>query len=482
MPRKRTILCATIGVMAAMSLSIRLGELAARHVMRVSPPGALAATAEPQQVGALPNYAWTEPSGPYVLDPRPSLSLLPPVRVEAPRDGGSTADRAKADPLSTAPEAASFLAMPIERIVHVAKGDTLLDILVRAGVSTPEAHDAASAVATVFDPRNLKPGLELKLTFGPGSDGRLIRVSLPASYDKTVNVERDNNDGFKSERVVHPTSHEVVRATGSIHSSLYEDAVAAGVPAQLVVELIRAFSYDVDFQREIHEGDTFDVAFERDTDGIDKVLHVGNLVYGQLVLAGHRLRIYRFATRDGRVDYFNERGESVRKALLRTPVDGARLTSGFGMRVNPILGYSMMHKGVDFGAPAGTPIMAAGEGTVELAGWNGAYGNYVRIRHNGEYSTAYGHMSRIANGLRRGLHVRQGQVIGYIGATGRATGPHLHYEVLVHDHQINPTSVKLPTGIKLAGADLGAFRAAAARTDATLAKLPSADRIAHASF
>ncbi len=444
-----------------------LGELAARHVMKVHPAAALA------QAAATPG-AIVEPSG--------APMLLPAVQLESRIVDTRPLDATEGLPATgVTGQLAALPVSPIRRTVQVTKGDTLVDLLVRSGVSAPEAHDAASAASRIFDPRSLKPGSALTLTFGPGTGGKLMRVVLPASYDKTVSVERGAGDAFNAARIARPFTQQFVRASGVIRSSLYEDAVAAGLPAPLVIELIRAFSYDVDFQREIKPGDGFEAAFQRDTGDADDVVHNGNLVYGALTLSGRTLRIYRYVTRDGRVDYFNAKGESVRKALLRTPVDGARLTSGFGMRVNPILGFSMMHKGVDFGAPAGTPVMAAGDGTVELAGWNGAYGNYVRVKHNTEYSTAYAHMSRIASGIRRGAHVRQGEIVGYIGETGRATGPHLHYEVLVHDKQINPLSVKLPTGIKLAGMELKAFLAEAAKTSAMLSSLAPA-KLARTSF
>jgi len=182
-------------------------------------------------------------------------------------------------------------------------------------------------------------------------------------------------------------------------------------------------------------------------------------------LRDHRIEVYRFTPSDGRTDYFKPNGESIRRALLRTPIDGARISSGFGMRKHPILGYSRMHKGIDFAAPTGTPIFAAGDGVITQIGRNGGYGNYIRIRHNSRYSTAYAHISRFAKGIRKGSRVRQGQVIAYVGSTGRSTGPHLHYEVLVEGKQTNPRSIKLPTGQILEGEDLKAFQAAKTEID-----------------
>jgi murein DD-endopeptidase MepM/ murein hydrolase activator NlpD len=207
----------------------------------------------------------------------------------------------------------------------------------------------------------------------------------------------------------------------------------------------------------------------------------GKVLYADLTLGGNSRRIYRFVTPDGQVDYYNAKGESVRKALLRTPIDGARLTSSFGSRLHPILGYTIQHKGVDFGAASGTPIMAAGSGVVAEAGWKGGYGRYVRIRHSNGYSTAYAHMSQFGRNIKTGARVNQGEVIGYVGATGMATGPHLHYEVMQNDKQINPVSAKVPSGQKLEGRLLAAFNAEKATLEQQLAALTSGKTVASAA-
>ncbi|MEX1109612.1 MAG: M23 family metallopeptidase, partial [Dongiaceae bacterium] len=204
----------------------------------------------------------------------------------------------------------------------------------------------------------------------------------------------------------------------------------------------------------------FEIVFDQYLDENGDVVKTGEVSYVSLTLSGETLELYQFTPSSGVWDFFNPNGESVRKALMRTPIDGARLTSGFGMRKHPTLGYNKMHRGVDFGAPSGTPIYAAGDGTIESIGDNGGYGNYIRIRHNSEYSTAYAHMNGFAKGLNQGDRVRQGDIIGYVGTTGRSTGPHLHYEVLVAGEQVNPLDIKWPAGEKLAGADLEDFFAA----------------------
>lgn len=214
----------------------------------------------------------------------------------------------------------------------------------------------------------------------------------------------------------------------------------------------------MDFQRDIHPGDAFEVLFERQIDVEGQPVRDGSVLYANLQTKGRTMRIFRYTALDGETDFFNERGQSVRKTLMLTPVDGARLTSRYGMRRHPILGYNRMHKGLDFAAPTGTPIMAAGDGVVAEAGRKGNYGKAVVLRHPNEYRTLYGHMSRIARGVRSGARVRQGEVIGYVGSTGMSTGPHLHYEVLHRGRHVNPASVVSPPGRTLAGKDLERFR------------------------
>jgi murein DD-endopeptidase MepM/ murein hydrolase activator NlpD len=244
---------------------------------------------------------------------------------------------------------------------------------------------------------------------------------------------------------------------GEIESSLYADATAAGVPDAAVLSLLKTWAYSVDFQRDLQPGDRFAVLFSQDHNPDGSVARLGPVEMARLDLGDRTLTMYRFEGRDGTVDYYDRDGTSVQRLLLRTPIDGARLTSRFGARRHPILGYTRMHRGVDFGAARGTPIYAAGDGTVEIIGTQRGYGRYIRLRHSGKLSTAYAHMSRFAK-LAKGERVRQGEVIGYVGATGQATGPHLHYEVLISGAQVNPLSVDLPTGNTLDGRDRTDFK------------------------
>ncbi|MCG8511192.1 MAG: M23 family metallopeptidase, partial [Rhodospirillales bacterium] len=236
--------------------------------------------------------------------------------------------------------------------------------------------------------------------------------------------------------------------------------------------------WDVDFQRDIWPGDSFEVMWQRVYDDSGNLVHNGEILYANLNLTGTSHPIYRFEVEDGHFDYFNEEGQSARKALMRTPIDGARLSSRYGKRKHPILGFTKMHRGVDFAAPKGTPIYAAGDGRVEASGWNGTYGKYVRIRHNSEYSTAYAHMSRIARSAGKGKRVRQGQVIGYVGNTGRSTGAHLHYEILRGGRQTNPLKVRMPSGRKLKGEMLAKFQKVRAGLDTVFANLTDETELA----
>ena len=412
-----------------------------------------------------------------VVDADLPLDPIPPAYADFESERPAWSEIGEADS-----ELADRAARPTERVVAVGSGDTVADVMTRAGVAPGEAGQAMAALLSVYDPRSLKAGQKVTVTFAPPADGLgeglFQAVSLNPDPMREVKAQRTADRGFAAVEAKRQVTREIAHYAGSIKSSLFESAQAVGVPAPVIITMIHALSYDVDFQRDIQSGDSFDVMFEGYYDPKGRLVRTGDMLYAAIGLAGKPIAMFRFEDNQGTVEYFNEKGESVKKALLRTPVDGAKITSGFGMRTHPILGYTKMHKGIDFGVPAGTPIMAAGEGVVEEAGFHGSYGNYVRLRHSSGYGTAYAHMSRIAPGIHPGKHVAQGQVIGFVGATGRATGPHLHYEVLVNHVQVNPISVKMPTGTKLAGRDLERFKRTKGELEGLLAKIPSATRVA----
>jgi murein DD-endopeptidase MepM/ murein hydrolase activator NlpD len=343
--------------------------------------------------------------------------------------------------------------------LEVDRGDTLMSMLTGAGVDRVTAYGAIDALSDVFDPRGLRPRQSLRLTMLPPipTDRASVQTMTFSPDPLRDIVVAPFEDGFRAEESTRAVEEFQMRADGRIQSSLYVAAMESGVPPSVLGDLIHIFSFDVDFQREIQPGDTFSLLFsEKRTESGETVGH-GDILLAEMTVNGKFRRFYRFTDETGIPDYYDSQGRSVRRALLRTPVDGARISSGFGNRVHPILGYTRLHKGMDFAAPTGTPIYAAGDGVIEEAGWKGSFGKYVRIRHNGTYSTAYAHLHRIDSRMKPGARVRQRQVIGYVGSTGRSTGPHLHYEVHVNGKAVNPLGVKLPTGKELAGAELARF-------------------------
>lgn len=405
----------------------------------------------------------------------------------------STPAAAATPPALPAPAREPEPPQPLVQTVEIENGDNLMDVLIRAGAERAEAYTAIQSLKGVYDPRrDLRVGDELQITLGPvidiaeekatdAPDYELSSLRLPVTYDREVEVERAEDDDFIAREIELPLTTEFVRVSGSIDSSLFVNGRNAGIPISVLIELIRIYSFDVDFQRDIWNGDAFEVMFERQRNQDNVVVNNGDIHYAKLTLRGTALPFYQFETSAGTVDYFNEKGESVRKALMKTPLDGARLSSRFGNRKHPILGYTRLHAGVDFAAPTGTPIYAAGDGTVEIAKVNGGYGKYIRIRHNGTYSTAYAHLNGYARGVSSGKRVRQGQVIGYVGSTGRSTGAHLHYEIHRDGKQINPLGLKLPSGEKLKGDRLAAFQALRTTVDARFASLAGPERVAAGS-
>jgi murein DD-endopeptidase MepM/ murein hydrolase activator NlpD len=245
-----------------------------------------------------------------------------------------------------------------------------------------------------------------------------------------------------------PTFEEKIFAKGVIETSLYETMKKQGLSDLIINEVIRIYSFDVDFQRDIYEGDSFEILFSREKNEDGEIVKISDPEY--LMLSSREVPlIYYLYTNDEFSEYFDENGKGMTKSLMKTPINGARLSSSYGMRKHPISGYNKMHKGVDFAAPTGTPIFAAGNGVVEYAGRNGGYGKYVRIRHDSTYKTAYAHLNAYKKGINNGTRVKQGDIIGYVGSTGKSTGPHLHYEIIVNGKQINPANLKLPSGRKL---------------------------------
>ena len=368
------------------------------------------------------------------------------------------------------------------RKVSVGSGDTIAGVLQDAGVSGSDAFYAVKALEKHFDPRRVRSGQKLGVHFKELDDGSLgfDKLSMKVSPVKEIVVTKNGDEDFSSDLKEKELERKVYGRMAKIETSLYGSAARADIPSPVIAEMIRIYSWNVDFQRDVRRGDKVEVLYEAFETEDGDFAKYGKILYANLNTGGRETPIYRFEMDNGRVDYFEPDGTSVRKTLMKTPVDGARISSGFGMRRHPILGYNKMHKGMDFAAPTGTPIYAAGDGVVEHAGRKGAYGNYIRLRHNSKLKTAYAHLSKFKKGLRAGKAVKQGDVIGYVGSTGRSTGPHLHYEVLVNGTQVNPRSVKLPTGETLTGQQLSRFKTLVRDLDDQYASLTK--RFKFASF
>ena len=331
-------------------------------------------------------------------------------------------------------------------------GDTLSYLLSKAKVNDRDSFLLVNTLKKVYNPKNFYIGQKVKIVLSKDASQSLLGVII--ELDKTRSIEVFYSvDSYKINRHEKKTFSKFHKKYGEVDSSLYLAAKNVGMPIAVLMDLVKVFSFDVDFQREIRSGDAFEVIYERryvrdDNNAVDN----GKILRAALILGGEKIIFYRFDDNyNGISDYFDAEGRSVRKALMRTPLDGARLTSKFGKRKHPILGYTKMHRGVDFGAPRNTPVYAAGDGVIEFMGRNGGYGKYILIRHNSDYKTAYAHLSKFAKFLQTRKRVKQGEVIGYVGSTGRSTGPHLHYEILFRGKQVNPFTVRLPQGIKLSG-------------------------------
>ncbi len=349
---------------------------------------------------------------------------------------------------------------PLKHVVKIVAGGTIAGALQDVGVASQDAYYAVKALEDYFDPRHIKVGQAIDVQMKRDANGQTVFDAMVLKLDavKSVSVQK-NADGFEAEMHEKDLVVQNFAKATTIQTSLYGSAARAGIPPQIIAELIRAYSWDVDFQRDIRQGDKIEVLYSvKETEDGDFAGY-GDISYASLSVGGRPKPIYRHELKDGRWDYFDPDGRSIKKTLMRTPIDGARLSSGFGMRKHPVLGYNKMHKGTDFAAPTGTPIYAAGDGVVEYVGRKGGYGNYVRLRHNSTLKTAYAHMHKFAPKMSVGKRVEQGQVIGYVGTTGRSTGPHLHYEVLVQNEQVNPNRVDLPVGETLGGTELARFKA-----------------------
>lgn len=363
---------------------------------------------------------------------------------------------------------------PTEKSVEIKNGDTLVTVLMGEGIDRQVAHNVVCSLREHCNPRQLKPGQTVTLALKPGEEvekPELLKVSLKLDDRHQVHASRDDDNHFNVWMEEKELVKELAMARGVIDGSFFSSTTNLGVPAFVVVDVIRALAHRLDLQRDLRKGDKFEIAYERFVDETGKAMGSPKALYVSLESHGKPIVLYRHTDKNGTDGFYTQDGQHIKRGFMTTPIDGARLSSSFGMRMHPIQGYRKMHRGVDFAAPRGTPIYAAGDGKIVQMGWYGGYGRYVKIKHNNEYCTAYGHMHRFASGLKIGAQVKQGQNIGCVGSTGSATGPHLHYEVHQHGKQINPKLVKTVGGHKLAGRDLNYFRACKQNFDVHLAAL-----------
>ena len=294
--------------------------------------------------------------------------------------------------------------------------------------------------------------------------GGLERLTVNINNITTLHIFKKDNK-FSANKIEKVLYKKTSLSEGIIKSSLFRAAQKDKIEAEVIVEFARIFGFEIDFQRDIRKNDIFQIVYDKFVDDDGEVQKNGKIIYAYMKNRGREIALYRFVDQKGIAGYYQTNGKSIEKALMKTPINGARLSSTFGMRKHPILGYNKMHRGTDFAAPKGTPIMASGSGTVEVVKWWGAYGKYIRIKHNSKYKTAYAHLNSYARGIRPGTKVRQGQIIGYVGSTGRSTGPHLHYEVLVNGKRKNSQRLKLPSGRTLKGKDREKFEISRIKID-----------------
>ena len=382
----------------------------------------------------------TEPALPK---PRPDPALaydLQPVEIALPHAKPSLHDIL---PLSTLTLAETIKAQTgydttSESIYKLRAGEGVGAILKRAGYS---AADTAAAIEAATSKASLRR-LQIGMVFTIAEHG--FRFSVKPGMD--IYILRHPESGWIAINAIRPIETYIAFIQGSIDDSIYRAALDAGVNEAAFNEYVRVLGFSVDFQREVRRGDKFEMMYTIDRDALSGDVVDIDLQYAGLALSGDQLGFFRYDSADNAIGWYDENGNSAARTLIRTPITGARLSSNFGTRRHPVNGFNAMHKGVDFAAPKGTPIIAAGSGVVREAGWKGSFGRYIRIKHNATYDTAYAHMSRIAPHITAGSRVKQGEIIGYVGSTGRSTGAHLHYEILVNNRQVNPMTVRLPTG------------------------------------
>ena len=357
---------------------------------------------------------------------------------------------------------------------YLQEGETFTGALKQADLQDDEINDVVNIISKKIDLRKLKVGTLIETYTKSVNDKKIINeIIIYPDIEKKIYVKKVNNKFVAGEDKKKLFSKLKLYEV-EIHNSIYESLKKIDTPDEIIMEFVQLYSFDIDFQRDIRKGNKIKIFFEIYTDSQNNYIKSGNINFSEIILNDESYELYRFQSEgDEFVEYFNSDGKSATKALMKTPINGARLSSGFGMRKHPILGYNKKHQGVDFAAPTGTPIMAAGTGHIEFVGNNGGAGKYIRIKHLNGYKTSYSHLSKYASGIQKNIKVRQGQVIGYVGNTGLSTGPHLHYEVIFNGKRINPMKMKLPSGKQLKDKNLEIFLAEKERINAEVSELYS---------
>ena len=356
-------------------------------------------------------------------------------------------------------------------IVKVKKGDSFQKILNKIEIENNEKKKILKEVLKKKNVTSLSEGQKIIFKIDKRNTKKIIELLIEISKTKSIMYSLNKNSNLFEYKEIQKSLKKLISYKESdIKNSLYESSIKNGIQPNIILDFARVYGFQVDFQRDIWKNDSFQLMYETFLDDDDRIVETGNIIYANLNLQGKDIPLYGFKTKEG-YDYFDNFGKSIKKSLMKTPINGARLSSSFGMRKHPILGFNKMHRGTDFAAPEGTPIMASGDGKIVRARWCGGGGNCIKIKHNSTYSTVYAHLSKFARIAKEGNRVRQGQIIGYVGSTGMSTGPHLHYEVIENGKKVNSQTLKLPSGKILKGKEREKFEIEKIKIDVTKSEL-----------
>ena len=360
-------------------------------------------------------------------------------------------------------------------IIYVVKeGDNYESIINTIEISKNEKNLFLETIKKNKKIKILRPKQKIHFKIDKKDSPKIFRFIIEASKKKEIYFERDfENEKFKSKIIEKNLKKIISYQESKITNSLYQTALKLNIKPSIIIEFARLYGFQVDFQRDIWKNDSFQIIYEEFIGESGEIIETGNIIFANLILQNENLKLYRYEYENNKIDYFDENGKSMRKTLMKTPINGARLSSSFGKRKHPILGFTKMHTGTDFAAPIGTPILASGDGLVVRAQWCGGGGNCVKIKHNRVYQTVYAHMSKFGKGIKKGAKVKQGQIIGYVGSTGLSTGPHLHYEVIENGKKINSQKLKLPSGKILKGNQRKSFEVKKIKIDVLKSELIS---------